>query len=90
MRRAWPARAGLGWPRPGWGVLLAVLAGVLLVGLPLLPAGGLVIGGAVLLLTLLQPWFGLALTLLAAPWGRWRRLPWAAAYHWTAANCCYS
>ena len=69
MRRAWPARAGLGWPRPGWGVLLAVLAGVLLVGLPLLPAGGLVIGGAVLLLTLLQPWFGLALTLLAAPWG---------------------
>ncbi len=54
--------------QPIW-LLIAVLAGLLLVGLPLSLAAALLAITAVLLLTLLNPLFGLALALLLGPLG---------------------
>ncbi len=58
------------WNKASWGYLLvAVLLGLALARLPLLWAGALVAGTAVILLTLIQPLFGLGLALLLAPLG---------------------
>ena len=55
--------------QPIWFVLAAVGIGVLLAQLPLLVGMGLVVGTAVFILTIIQPLFGLAFALLAAPFG---------------------
>lgn len=55
--------------QPIWFVLAAIGVGVLLTQLPLLWGLGLVVGTAVILLIIIQPLFGLALALLAAPFG---------------------
>ncbi len=56
------------WKRPWW-IGAALLVGLALAQLPLLWAGALVGGTAVLLLTLIQPLVGLGLALLLAPLG---------------------
>lgn len=56
------------WMKPWW-IGAALLVGLALAQLPLLWAGALVGGTAVLLLTLIQPLFGLGLALLLAPLG---------------------
>ncbi len=57
-----------GWQSTGL-ILTAVLLGFLLSRLPLPVAGVLAAGTAVFLLTLIQPLFGLGITLLAGPFG---------------------
>jgi putative inorganic carbon (hco3(-)) transporter len=62
----WPA--GTRWQPVGF-LLLALATGWLLARLPLLPAAALVVLASVVLLTLIQPLVGLALALLAGPFG---------------------
>ncbi|MCI0395400.1 MAG: hypothetical protein L0322_10735, partial [Chloroflexi bacterium] len=59
--------AGL-W-QPWWLAVAALALGLVLAQLPLPLAGGLVVGGAALLMILIQPLAGLALALLAGPLG---------------------
>ena len=63
------------WIWPGFAAAgLAVLLGVLLVWLPLQTSVLLVAGTAVVLLTIIQPLFGLALALIAGPFGALEQL----------------
>lgn len=63
------------WPWPGvTGLGLALVLGAILVLLPLQSAILLVAGAAVILLTIVQPLFGLALALLAGPFGALEQL----------------
>ncbi|MCB9003600.1 MAG: O-antigen ligase family protein [Ardenticatenaceae bacterium] len=55
--------------KPWWALGLALLAGVALVRLPLLWAGALLGGTAVLILSIIQPLFAMGLALLLAPFG---------------------
>lgn len=56
------------WQPAGF-VLLAVVVGLALVGLPWWAGAALIGGTAVLLLVLIQPLIGLALALMLGPWG---------------------
>lgn len=67
-----------GLPRAWWrernraqalGIMGALAAGILLAWLPLAEAAALFFGIALLLLVIVRPWVGLALMLLAGPWG---------------------
>jgi putative inorganic carbon (HCO3(-)) transporter len=60
----------------GGGVAAALVAGLALARLPLLPVIALVLGGAVVLATLVEPLAGLGLTLVAAPFVAFERFMW--------------
>ncbi|MEW5989441.1 MAG: hypothetical protein AB1791_22670, partial [Chloroflexota bacterium] len=61
-------------PSAFWATAAAVLVGVIITQLPLPAAAGLVGGAAVLLLVFIQPLCGLALALLAGPWGAYENI----------------
>jgi putative inorganic carbon (HCO3(-)) transporter len=75
VRSLWqpfPLPFRLGWDSPsvrlGW-LLLALAAGLAIAVLPLPYAGLILVGAVVLIATLVEPLIGLALTLLAGPFG---------------------
>ena len=71
MQGAWDRR----WIEGGL-VAAALVAGLALARLPLLPVVVLVLGSAVVLATLVEPLAGLGLTLIAAPFVAFERFMW--------------
>ena len=63
------SRLGEGAPRRLGLLGLAVLVALLIARLPLPVAAGLLVAAAAVVLTLVQPLFGLGLALLLGPWG---------------------